>query len=65
MKPLEIVEVRRSVGVGQRELALALGLSPQRLSDLERGYSPIPEEFKPRMRKALSSILKNRLDKVI
>ena len=64
MKPLEIVEARRTAGVDQRELALALGISPQRLSDIERGYSPIPEEFKPRVSTALKGILKSRLDKV-
>ena len=42
MTGIGIVEARRRAGVGQRELALALGTSPQRLSDIERGTPPSP-----------------------
>ena len=61
MKPIELVLARRNAGVDQRELAIALGLSPQKLSDIERGYFPIPDGFEQRVHGALGSILEGRL----
>lgn len=45
----------------QRHLAHILGLSPQRLSDMERGYTPVPDEFQTQLQDALRSILGQRL----
>lgn len=65
MTGIGIVEARRRAGVGQRELALALGTSPQRLSDIERGYTPVPDGFTARVRGALVGILRGRLDALV
>ena len=54
-------QARRVAGVGQRELAEALGLAPQRLSDLENGYSVPPTGWDRTVREALEGILRGRL----
>ena len=64
MKGYEIVRVRRDAGVDQRDLALALDLSSQRLSDMERGYVPIPSGFDKKIRAALRQVLRERLKTV-
>ena len=61
VNPFQIVEARRSSGVGQRDLARVLGLAPQRLSELERGHVPVPQDFEVRVRSALVVILQSRL----
>ena len=58
---IQLVETRKSVGVDQRALAEALGMLPQRLSDIECGHSPVPEGFGPLVRNALQDISRNRL----
>ncbi len=64
MHGLEIVEARRTAGVAQRDLARALGLPPQRLSDIERGYIPMPNCFDKRVHEALKHVLNERLKMV-
>ena len=64
MKANEIFLARRAVGIDQRELAMALGMQPQRLSDIERGYTPAPKGFQRKVRTALKSILEKRLSAV-
>ena len=61
---LEIVRARRDAGVDQRDLALALDLSSQRLSDMERGYVSIPRGFDKRVRAALRQVLREWLKTV-
>ena len=56
-----VAQTRRLAGVGQRQLAEALGISPQRLSDIEREYLPSPEGFNERVTSALERILRDRL----
>ena len=61
MKALEIVEIRRVAGVDQSDLACALDMLPQRQSDIERGYIPMPNYFDKRVREALKHVLNERL----
>ena len=61
MDGFEITRARRQVGVDQRQLALFLDLSPQRLSDMERGHIPAPDEFQTLLPNALRRILRERL----
>ena len=61
MEGFEITKARRQVGVDQRQLAHSLGLSPQRLSDIERGYIPVPDEFQTLLQNALRHILGERI----
>ena len=61
LKPVELTEIRRKAHVGQRDLATALGIPPQRLSDMERGYMSIPCGFDKRVRVTLERILHERL----
>ena len=61
MERQRVVEARRLAGVGQRDLAEFLGMSPQRLSDIERGHLPVPEGFDERVTSALEQILRDRL----
>lgn len=64
IQALKIVEIRRIAGVDQRQLAEALGLAPQRLSGIERGYLSSSPDFEVRVRKAIASILRRRLTAV-
>lgn len=64
LKTLQIVEARKSVGVDQRSLAEALEMPAQRLSDIECGHVPIPENFGRRVRESLQEILHRRLNAV-
>ena len=65
MKPDDIFLARRAVGIDQRELAIALGMQPQRLSDIERGYTAAPKGFQKKERTALKVILEKRLSAVV
>ena len=64
MKSLDILDLRRKADVGQRDLAMSLDIAPQRLSDMERGYAPIPQGFEERVREALQQILQLRMNAV-
>ena len=64
MQGNRIAGLRRKVEVGQRDLAKKLGIAPQRLSDIERGYLPVPDGMERSVRSALRSILRERLAKV-
>ena len=64
LKTLQIVEARKTVGIDQRSLAEALEMPAQRLSDLECGHVPIPENFGTKVREALHEILQRRMNAV-
>ena len=63
-RSIDIVGLRRKADVGQRDLAMLLDIAPQRLSDLERGYAPIPQGFEQQVRQALQEILQQRMNAV-
>lgn len=61
MEGIRIIAIRRRAGLRQRDVAEALGLAPERLSEMECGHRPIPSEFERKVHDAVSSILRNRL----
>ena len=56
-----ITTLRKKTGVGQREQVEAVGLSPQRLSDIERGNVTPPAGFERDVADAVELILRDRL----
>ena len=55
------IQLRRLARMTQRDVARGLGMSPQRLSDIERGNLPPPRNFDGLVREAIVAVLNQRL----